>query len=101
MQCRYGKLICRRYRVNVASLIDSWRLFSVLAQLLDVVIWLIIIDAVLSWVMAPDAFPKSLTTAMLEPLYKPIRSLVSFGGGMDFSPIILIVVLNVIQAFVR
>ena len=72
-----------------------------LAQLLDVVIWLIIIDAVLSWVMAPDAFPKSLTTTMLEPLYKPIRSLVSFGGGMDFSPIVLIVLLNVIQAFVR
>ncbi len=72
-----------------------------LAQLLDVVIWLIIIDAVLSWFMAPDAFPKSLTTTMLEPLYKPIRGLVSFGGGIDFSPIVLIVVLNVIQAFVR
>lgn len=72
-----------------------------LAQLLDVVIYLIIIDAVLSWFMAPDAFPKSLTTTMLEPLYKPIRSLVSFGGGIDFSPIVLIVLLNVIQAFVR
>ena len=72
-----------------------------LAQLLDVVIWLTIIDALLSWVMAPDAFPKSLTTTMLEPLYKPIRRLVSFGGGIDFSPFVLIVLLNVIRAFVR
>ncbi len=72
-----------------------------LAQLLDVIIWLIILDAVLSWFMAPDAFPKSLTTTMLEPLYRPIRSVASFGGSMDFSPIILIVALKVIQAFVR
>jgi YggT family protein len=73
----------------------------VLAQLLDVIIWLVIVDAVLSWFMAPDSFPKSLTTAMLEPIYRPIRNLVSFGGGIDFSPIIVIVALNVVQAFVR
>ena len=72
-----------------------------LAQLLDVIIWLVIVDAVLSWFMSADSFPKSFTTMMLEPIYRPIRNLVSVGGGIDFSPIVLIVALNVVQAFVR
>jgi len=73
----------------------------VLAQLLDVIIWLVIVDAVLSWFVAPDSFPKNLTTRMLEPIYRPIRNLVSFGGGIDISPMILLVALSVVQAFVR
>ena len=72
-----------------------------LRALIDVVIYLVILDAVLSWFMGPRDFPKSLTSSMLDPVYRPLRD--RFGGsngGIDFSPIILIIGLSVIQSCV-
>ena len=72
-----------------------------LGTLIDVVIYLIIADAVLSWFMGPQDFPKSLTSSMLDPIYSPIRDrLGASRGGIDFSPILLIVGLSVVQACV-
>jgi len=72
----------------------------VLASLIDVVIYLIIFDAILSWFMGDHDFPKSLTASMLDPLYRPVRKITGGRGGLDFSPIILIVVLSVLQSVV-
>ena len=44
-----------------------------LASLIDVVIYLIIFDAILSWFMGDHDFPKSLTASMLNPLYRAVR----------------------------
>ena len=70
-----------------------------LVALIDLVIYLIVIDAILSWFMSERAFPKSLTSAMVNPLYKPLRKVIGNAGGLDFSPIILIVLLSVLQSF--
>ena len=71
-----------------------------LASLIDLVIYLIIFDAVLSWFMSDEDFPKSLTASMLNPLYRPFQKITGSSGGMDFSPMILIVVLSVLQSVV-
>ena len=73
-----------------------------LAKFIDIVIYLVLLDAVLSWIMRPGDFPKNVTSAMLDPVYKPIRKL--FGaerGGIDFSPWVIIIALNIIQAYIR
>ena len=72
------------------------------ADFIDIVIYLVFLDAILSWFMRPTDFPKSLTSAMLEPIYRPIRRLFgSGGGGLDFSPFVIIIALSVIQAYIR
>jgi YggT family protein len=62
--------------------------------------WLILIDAVLSWVM-PDAdkFPRNVTAQITEPLYAPIRAVLKpeRTGGIDLSPMILLLVLYVME----
>ena len=58
---------------------------------------LIIVDAVLSFVMPPDRFPRSLTTQLTDPLYAPVRAIIKPEalGGFDISPVIVIVLLRV------
>lgn len=73
---------------------------NVLGELIGVVIWLIIIDALLSWFLAPRDFPRSLTSTMLEPAYRVVRQILPAQSGFDFSPIILIVVLNILRALI-
>ena len=73
------------------------------ARVLDIAItvlyWLIIIRAIVSWVN-PD--PSNMIVQILykstEPILYPIRKMVpSFGWGIDFSPIIAILILIFLQ----
>ena len=70
---------------------------AMIAMFLHVVSIVIIVDAVLSWVQAPSAFPRSLTGTLTGPLYAPIRSVLGSPGGIDFSPLILLVIINMIS----
>ncbi|MDG1478927.1 MAG: YggT family protein [Myxococcota bacterium] len=70
---------------------------SLIAMFLNVVSGVIIVDAVLSWVQSESTFPRSLTGQLTAPLYAPIRSVLGSQGGMDFSPIILLVVINLLS----
>lgn len=62
--------------------------------------WLIIIDAISSWVVGPDQFPRNLTSTLTEPLYRPIRAVLDPAkmGGLDLSPLVLIVGLQVLES---
>ncbi|MDP6931902.1 MAG: YggT family protein, partial [Myxococcota bacterium] len=66
---------------------------------LDVVTFIIIGDAVLSWIQAPTAVPRVWTRKLTEPLYAPIQAVVSprITGGIDLSPIVVLVVLHLVQ----
>jgi YggT family protein len=63
--------------------------------------WMLIISALISWVN-PDPFNPIVRFlhAVTQPLLKPIRRLVPpLGGRIDISPIILIIVIVFLQAF--
>ena len=50
---------------------------------------LVITDAVLSWVLREDRFPRTLTKAILDPLYHPLRSLLGEATGrIDLAPLV-------------
>lgn len=72
---------------------------GLIAGFLGVVSFIIIIDAVLSWIMPPDRFPRDVTSQLTAPLYAPIRAVVDPQkmGGLDLSPIILLVLISVIR----
>jgi len=75
-----------------------------LAGVLDTVLFLamiiVIARAVLSWV-SPDPYNPivRMINQLSEPLLFPIRRRVPYIGGMDFSPIILLMVIFFLQNF--
>jgi YggT family protein len=81
-------------------------LIDVLIMLLTVVWWVIVIQAVLSWLVAFNVinthndFIRSFLGAldrMTAPLYRPIRRILPDFGGIDFSPLVVLVLIAVLQ----
>lgn len=69
--------------------------------------WVVIADVVLSWLMQLNVVNpyqptvRSLAQALhavTEPFLRPIRRLLPKSGGIDFSPIVLLLVCYFIQA---
>jgi len=65
-------------------------------------IWIVIFRAVLSWVQVPSLYQLNVILYKLtEPLLRPIRKYVPphKTGGLDLSPMILIIALLFIDSF--
>ena len=74
--------------------------------IITIYIWLLIASAVLSWLIAfnvvntRNAFVSAVAEFLYritEPLLAPIRSIMPNLGGLDISPIILILIIMFIQ----
>ncbi len=81
-------------------------LFGVVDLLLTVLRWIIIIQAILSWLVAFNVinthndFVRTFLGALdriTEPLYRPIRRILPDFGGLDFSPLVALLIIIVIQ----
>jgi YggT family protein len=81
-------------------------LFSIGDFLLRVLTWVIIIQAILSWLVAFNVinthndFVRQLLYAldrMTAPLYRPIRKILPDFGGLDFSPIVVLLLIYVLR----
>jgi YggT family protein len=81
-------------------------LFGIANLLLDVLRWIIIIQAILSWLVAFNVinthndFMRTFLTALdriTEPLYRPIRRILPDFGGIDFSPLVALLVIIALQ----
>lgn len=75
-------------------------IFDVLLWALTGLQWLVIIAAVISWVN-PD--PRNPIVRFLynatEPLLSRVRRAVPYLGGIDFSPLVVIIGIYVLQSF--
>lgn len=70
-------------------------------QIISLYIWVVIIAAVISWVR-PDPYNPivQILHRLTEPVYAKMRSLFpTVFSGIDFAPIILILVLQFIKLF--
>jgi YggT family protein len=77
-------------------------LFNVLSPILGIYFWIVIISAVLSW-FSPDPYNPLVRAiySMTEPVFDWIREhLPVLFGGIDFSPIVVIVVIEFLQMWV-
>jgi len=81
-------------------------LIGFLVRIIDLYIWVIIISAILSWLIAfnvintQNRFVYSVVDLLYritEPALRPIRSLLPNLGGIDISPVILILILLFIR----
>jgi YggT family protein len=81
-------------------------LFDIARYLLTILWWLIVIQVVLSWLFAFNVLNTSsrgvlVFTHALEritaPLYRPIRRLLPDFGGLDFSPLVVLILIQILQ----
>lgn len=85
-------------------------ILEVIYRLLDLYIWVLIVNAILSWLVAFDVINRhnrvvqvigDFTYRITEPALRPIRRFLPSMGGMDLSPLALMAIIWVIQLFIR
>ncbi len=81
-------------------------LIQIALYLLTLVWWVIIIQAVMSWLIAFNVinthndFVRQVWTTLdrlTEPLYRPIRKIMPDFGALDLSPIVVLVILGILN----
>lgn len=92
----------------VSSLLAAF--FDIASVVLDLYIWILVIGAVLSWLIAFDIvnrgnrlvrMAEDICYRLTEPFLGPIRRRLPAMGGLDLSPLILIFVVMFLQSFLR
>jgi YggT family protein len=62
----------------------------------QVLIFLVIISAVLSFIMPPYHQVRRTIDQIIEPMLSPIRRIVPMVGTFDFSPLVLIILIQIV-----
>ena len=82
---------------------------QIVQVLLNVIWWIIVIQAILSWLIAfnvintQNEVVRSIWNAlgqMTEPLYRPIRRVLPDFGALDLSPLIVLLILYILMNIV-
>lgn len=69
-----------------------------LAQLLILVV---LVDIILSYFVSPWNKVRMFLDRIVEPMLRPIRKVIKPMGGLDFSPIVLVVLIQIISSVLR
>ena len=81
-------------------------LVDIAGFLLSIVTWIIIIQVILSWLLAFNILNTSsggVRTVLVAldrltaPIYRPIRRLLPDFGGIDFSPLVVLILIQVLK----
>ena len=84
------------------SLLLAWSVVGVLALLVRVYFFALLAMIILSWVAPGSSNPAVyLLYQITEPLMAPFRRLLPAMGGIDFSPILVFILINVVQIALR
>ena len=88
-------------------LLDS--IYQILQILLNVVWWIIIVQAVFSWLIAFNIinmhsdFVRNLYMTLekiTEPLYRPFRRIMPDFGALDLTPMVVLILVIILQRVV-
>ncbi|HEY62564.1 MAG TPA: YggT family protein [Anaerolineae bacterium] len=69
--------------------------------LTQVLTWLIIVDVVLSYFMSPFHPIRQSLDRIVNPLLLPIRKVVPLVGMIDFSPLILLILVQFVGSILK
>lgn len=89
------------YSLNPLYMI-LWSVLLVANLVLKVYFWGLIIVVVGSWI-APHSYNPALVliAQIIEPVVKPIRKIMPDLGGLDLSPIVVFLAINILQIVLR
>ena len=83
-----------------------YSIYQILQLLLNVLFYIIMIQIVLSWLFAfnvinhHNEMVRQLVrglAAVTEPLYRPLRRIMPDFGGLDFSPMVVLLIIGILQ----
>jgi|SRR4051794_36422907 YggT family protein len=81
-------------------------LVDIADYLLTILSWIIIIQVLLSWLLVANVLNTNsggVRTVLIAldrltaPLYRPIRRMLPDFGGLDFSPLVILILIQVIK----
>lgn len=84
----------------------AYALIQIILILLDVLWWIIIIQAIMSWLIAFNVinthndFVRTIMIAldrMTAPIYRPIRKIMPDLGALDLSPMVVLLAIIIIR----
>jgi len=84
----------------------GFAIVQIISILLNVLWWIIIVQAVMSWLIAFNVintnndFVRSIWIALdrlTEPLYRPIRKIMPDLGALDLSPMVVLLAIIIMQ----
>jgi YggT family protein len=74
---------------------------TILVQLIglitNILVLLIFVWVILSWILPPYHPVREALDRIIEPLLAPIRRVVPLAGTIDFSPMILMILIEIIS----
>lgn len=82
---------------------------SILLMLITVVWWIIIIQAIMSWLISFNVLNVrqplvyqiwSSLNRLTEPVYRPIRNFLPNMGGLDLSPLVVLIGLSILRIII-
>ena len=78
-----------------------WSLIGLGSQVLDLLFFAILASIVLSWLAPQTKHPGAyLLHQLTEPVMAPVRSMLPNLGGLDFSPILVFIMINLVDMLV-
>lgn len=84
----------------------AFALYQIISILLNVLWWIIIVQAIMSWLIAfnvintSNDFVHSIWIALdrlTQPLYRPIRRIMPDLGALDLSPMVVLLIVIILQ----
>lgn len=81
-------------------------LYSLINYILSIITWIIIIQAILSWLIAFNVLGNASDTVrqiyfalnkLTEPIYRPIRKIMPDFGALDLTPMVVLLAIVFIQ----
>ncbi len=85
-------------------------LFILINQIIGIYSWILIINVIFSWLLSMNIFNTNNriviaiyygTKKLTDPLLNPIRNLMPNFGGLDISPIILLLLLSLFSNLLK
>jgi YggT family protein len=72
-------------------------LITIISVLFTLLFWLVIISVILSYVMDPYHPVRRRVDSLVEPMLAPIRRVVPPIGMIDFSPVVLLILIQIFR----
>lgn len=75
-------------------------LIRLVTTLGSVLVFAVILQTLLSYFMSPYHPLRSTLDRLVDPLLRPIRRFVPPLGGLDFSPLVLVILIQIVESLI-
>lgn len=90
------------YKLPAVGMMLVWAALSLVGVLVNIYFFALLAMIILSWVAPGGNNPVLfLLHQITEPVMAPVRKMLPAMGGLDFSPILLFILINIIQIALR